>query len=238
MLEFVYTDNVGDIIQVHSEIFGSEFPMKSYEKKKKEHKIYIFTYVYEGKQVGYSIIVEQSDINNLYAWYGGVIPEFQGKGINDKFFDFFISFAREHLYNSVTFATTNMRPHMLILGIKKGFKIFDIKKRETGEGNKIYFKYQIHPLQSQDIDFKNVENLSYSQFEKMLVEINENKSMLVRVKNVYKDEHFKRLLYALRYFSSLGNLPNVEIYLSKQQDNDKLIEEVKKVYPNTSIKLV
>ena len=45
----------------------------------------------------------------------------------------------------MTVASSNIRPHMLILAIKMGFDIYELKKRESGEGNKIYFKYKLFP---------------------------------------------------------------------------------------------
>ena len=67
----------------------------------------------------YSIIVEQANLKNLYAWYGGVLPEAQGNGITDNFFDKLIDLAREKEYKSVTLASYNTRPHMLRFAIKK-----------------------------------------------------------------------------------------------------------------------
>ena len=71
----------------------------------KDNRIFIFVYYEYGEKVGYSIIVEQKEINNLYAWYGGVHPKYQNRGINRKFLEELIQFAKEGNYNSITLAS-------------------------------------------------------------------------------------------------------------------------------------
>lgn len=142
-MEFIKTDNIEDILDLHKQIFEFDFPIESYYKKRKAYELLIYLYIEEGECVGYSIIVDQSEIKNLYAWYGGVVPCRQGCGINSLFLDELIKEATNKKYDSVTLATTNSRPNMIILAVRKGFKIYDLKKRDYGEGNKIYFKYLI-----------------------------------------------------------------------------------------------
>lgn len=117
---------------LHKEIFGKEFPINSYWKKRKFYDIYIFIYEEDLEILGYSIIVDQANLKNLYAWYGGVLPKAQGKGITDTFFDKMIELAREKEYKSVTVASYNTRPHMLRFAIKRDL-IFMILKKEIME---------------------------------------------------------------------------------------------------------
>ena len=147
-MEIRKIEDVNSILILHNKIFRKDFPMQSYEKKRKQNELLIFIYKEAEQLIGYSIIVVQKEINNLYAWYGGVLPKYQGRGINKQFLEFLIEYARNKKFDSVTLASSNMRPHMLRLAIKLGFDIYDIKKRNFGDGNKIYFKFKILPEHS------------------------------------------------------------------------------------------
>ena len=87
--------DINIIIPLHVEIFGKAFPISSYYKKCKTNKLYIFVYEEDSDLIGYSIIVDQNQEKNMYAWYGGVLPKFQGKGITQIFFENLIELARE-----------------------------------------------------------------------------------------------------------------------------------------------
>ena len=137
--------DIEQIAPLHQVVFGRPFPYESYNKKLKEHKVYLYAYFEKESIIGYSIVIDQAEEKNLYAWYGGLLPEYQGNGITIRFFDIMVMRARELNYQSITLASTNCRPHMLRLAIKYGFDIYDLKKRDYGEGNKIYFRFPILP---------------------------------------------------------------------------------------------
>lgn len=143
-MNIIKTDSIEEVCRLHKKIFFCEFPVESYYNKEKEYPVLIFLYLENGKYIGYSIIINQKNKLNLYAWYGGLLPEYQNMGLNNKFIEFLKKLARDMNYTSVTLATTNKRPNMIIQAVKNGFEIYDIKKREISEhseGNKIYFKY-------------------------------------------------------------------------------------------------
>ena len=137
--------NINEIIPLHNIIFGKEFPMQSLNKKKREADILMYIYEEENVKIGYSIVIAQKREKNLYAWYGGLLPEYQGNGITKQFFEDLIKYAYKMGYSTITVATSNLRPHMIIFAVKMGFDIYDLKKRSTGEGNKIYFEYFVRP---------------------------------------------------------------------------------------------
>lgn len=219
-------DDVEIVIPLHEEIFGKEFPISSYYKKRKIYQLYIFVYEEEKRLLGYSIIVDQANIENLYAWYGGVLPEAQGNGITDAFFDTLINLATEKGYKSVTVATYNTRPHMLRFAIKKGFDIYDIKKREYGSGNKIYFRYLIHPPSILEIDL-----IEDGRFVKP-AEIEEK--LVIAYKSNCKKFYFKGLLnyktleYAIKYCNSFSSQPEIVLVSEELQKNK--ISYLEKVY--------
>ena len=199
--------DINVILPLHDEIFGKPFPISSYYKKCKSNSLYIFVYEENSELLGYSIIVDQKEEKNLYAWYGGVLPKFQGKGITQVFFDNLINFAREKNYISVTVASSNLRPHMLCLAIKIGFDIYDIKKRDYGEGNKIYFKYNIFNPSTMEIPL--IENgiaLKPVQIEEKLVRA--YKSNCVTLKFTHT-ENLEVLGYAIKYCNSFSNKPQI-----------------------------
>ena len=200
--------DINVILPIHYEIFGKEFPISSYYKKSKTNMLYIFVYEEDSKLIGYSIIVDQDEKKNLYAWYGGVLPKYQGRGITQIFFDKLINFAKEKEYDSVTLATSNIRPHMLSLAIKMGFDIVDLKKRETGEGNKIYFEYKILPETTEEISLKeNEKYISFVQIEEKLVSAYKNKKDTFSDVPVSKDprryvqdEHLSNTLQTIIFY--------------------------------------
>ena len=194
------------ILPLHDKIFGKPFPLSSYYKKCNTHKLYIFAYEESSVLFGYSIIVDESDTKNMYAWYGGVLPEFQGNGINEKFLEHLIEYARQKNYLSVTLASSNIRPHMLRLAIKLGFDIVDIKKRDYGEGNKIYFKYNILPPCNQEISLvENGKVLKLVKIEEKLVKAYKNNCILVKFTNVEN----AALIYAIKYCNSFSRKMNL-----------------------------
>ena len=217
--------DLNSILPLHSEIFGKDFPMKSYEKKRKQSELLIFVYE-EGQQlIGYSIIVVQKEINNLYAWYGGVLPKYQGKGLNKQFLEFLIEYARINSYDSVTLASSNMRPHMLRLAIKLGFDIYDIKKRDFGDGDKIYFKFKILPEHLQKLSFKTErEDATYfANLERIAVEMMKTNCSKI----VIEDINEMGLEYLLKYFNSFSKYPKVTVSINCTDD---FIKEINDIY--------
>lgn len=216
--------DINVILPIHYEIFGKEFPISSYYKKSKTNMLYIFVYEEDSKLIGYSIIVDQDEKKNLYAWYGGVLPKYQGRGITQIFFDKLINFAKEKEYDSVTLATSNIRPHMLSLAIKMGFDIVDLKKRETGEGNKIYFEYKILPETTEEISLKeNEKDISFVQIEEKLVSAYKNNCVLLKINC---NDNLEALIYAVKYCNSFIRKPKIQINLQDSPIVSSKINEI------------
>lgn len=216
--------DINIILPLHERIFGKEFPISSYYKKCKNNNLYIFVYEEETKLIGYSIIVAQADEKNLYAWYGGVLPEFQGRGITQTFFDRLINFAKEKEYITITLATSNIRPHMLALAIKMGFDIVDLKKREYGEGNKIYFKYRIMPPYIEEISFEeHGQMITLVQIEERIVRAYKNNCTLLKINC---NENIEALKYAVRYCNSFIRKPKILINLQNSSNIYPKLNEI------------
>ena len=202
--------DVNEIVAVHKAIFGKPFPYDSYLKKLENYKVYFYAYYENSKIVGYSSVIDEADKRNLYAWYGGLISEYQGNGVTVKFFDILVERAKCMDYKTVTLATTNCRPHMLRLAIKYGFDIYDIKKRDYGEGNKIYFKFYITNSESYNIDLRTY--ISFSELEKKLVlayKLNCNKIIFENFSGDSKEINL--ILYAIKYCKSFIRKPVIVV---------------------------
>lgn len=215
--------DLNSVLGLHREIFGKDFPIASYKKKSQQNKLLIFIYKQREQLIGYSIIVIQKEINNLYAWYGGVLPKYQGKGLNKQFLEYLIDYARNEKYESITLASSNMRPHMLRLAIKLGFDIDDIKKRNYGDGNKIYFKFKILTESSRKISLRaSEENATYfANLERTAVEVMKSNCTRVEIEDVNENG----LKYLLNYFNSFNKYPEITVFLNP--DGSSIISNYK-----------
>ena len=118
-----------------------------------------------------------------------------------------------------------MRPHMLRLAIKLGFDIDDIKKRTTGDGNKIYFKYRIFPDNIQRISLKNVEEnaIYFANLERKAVEIFKSNCTKLEIVDVNE----LGLKYFLRYLNSFTRQPEIVIKTALNRKIEEIIREYK-----------
>lgn len=200
--------DIEQIAPLHQLMFGKSFPYESYNKKVKEHHVYLYAYYEEESIIGYSIVIDQEDERNLYAWYGGLLPEYQGNGTTTKFFDIMVRRARDLNYGSITLASTNCRPHMLRLAIKYGFDIYDIKKRDYGEGNKIYFRFSVLPDTKLTIRLHDGENiLRQVDVERILVSAYKNNCREITFEAVQDKNDEDIIRYAIKYCNSFIHKP-------------------------------
>lgn len=201
MILIIEVDTIDTVVGIHEKIFGESFPYENYRRKKMTNKLYVYGYYRDGLLIGYSIVIDQKDEKNLYAWYGGVLPEFQGNGITVDFFNILVKKAESIGYSSISLATTNCRPNMLRLAIKYGFDIYDIKKREDGEGNKIYFKFCVFPQMTLEICLADVETpkVRVSDLEKQLVYAYKHNCKKIIFWGVHTLEQQEIVTYVKRY---------------------------------------
>lgn len=203
--------DIDEIIPLHQIIFGKYFPLQSFYKKKRCNDVLMFVYEEHNKNIGYSIAIVQAETKSIYAWYGGVIPKYQGVGITKKFFEMLIEYAKKISYQTITVATSNLRPHMITFAVKMGFDIYDIKKRETGEGNKIYFRYVVQPESTKIINLS--ENIRIVDIERTLVELYKNNTTTLILSNIHDIEV---LMYIVNYCNNFIRRP--KLILTKEED--------------------
>lgn len=214
--------NINEIIPLHQIIFGEEFPLQSFCKKKRNNDVLIFVYEENGSNIGYSIAILQTEERNIYAWYGGIIPKYQGMGITKRWFENLFEYAKNNNFQTITVATSNLRPHMITFAVKMGFDIYNLKKRETGEGNKIYFKYTIRPESSAVISLD--MNIRIVDLEKKLVELYKHNTTTLVIKDIYSIES---LMYVVKYCNSFIRKPKLIITKDKKIFDKLLLQFIR-----------
>lgn len=125
-----------------------------------------------------------------------------------KVLEIMVRRARDLNYGSITLASTNCRPHMLRLAIKYGFDIYDIKKRDYGEGNKIYFRFSVLPDTKLTIRLHDGENiLRQVDVERILVSAYKNNCREITFEAVQDKNDEDIIRYAIKYCNSFIHKP-------------------------------
>lgn len=215
MMKIKKTDNINTILPIHKKIFSEEFPLENYYNKIKKYDVDIYIYEENKKIIGYSLVVNEKDELNYYAWYGGVIPQMQGKNITSVFFQYLKDLAYKNNYKSISLATHNTKPYMIILAVKLGFDIYKVKQRNDDNGNKIYFKYFISEEKYKKIDINNMECFQIGTELVKLYKNNYTKIYLEYTENIQK------IKYLINYCAIFSVKP--KIYIKK---NDKILEDM------------
>lgn len=204
-MKMALENDLRDVTRLHQEIFGEDFPYESYREKLRLHNVYIYV-CYEGESaIGYSLLIDQHEEKDLYAWYSGLLPAYQGDGLNVQFFDVMVEKARELGYQSLSFATMNDCPNMLRFAIEYGFDIVDVKKCNAGEGNIIYLKFFIHePIEELEIVLNhNGRKTPLADIERMLVRAYKSNCKKIHLSNICDDEDITTIKYVIAYCKKL-----------------------------------
>ena len=104
-----------------------------------------------------------------------------------------------------------------------------LKKREHGEGNKIYFKYKILPPYTEEISFvEDGKTIKFVQIEEKLVRAYKNNCTLLKLNC---NNNTLALAYAIRYCNSFLKKPKILINLDEApeiySEVSKIIEKYK-----------
>jgi len=76
----------------------------------------------------------------FYSWLGAVHPQSRQNGIAKALADEQEKWARQQGYDRIWMKTRNRFPEMLIMAIRRGFKITGIETRDTLSENRIYLE--------------------------------------------------------------------------------------------------
>ncbi len=190
MIEFRKNTDLDEICRISSEMFLEPFPYDSIIRKQNEgYELWNVGFYSDNDLIGYCIVVVKEDIRTLHAWIGGTLPECRNNGFFSQFYSWLIHEAEKMDFRYVTANTDNYKPAMLIILIKKGFDIIDVKKTNYGDGRKIMLRYSVdHPIKvrlsitnqcncncffchHEGINIKNITALSVTQLENILIQL-------------------------------------------------------------------
>jgi predicted GNAT superfamily acetyltransferase len=88
----------------------------------------ILTAHVENQPVGFKIGYERD--GRFYSWLGGVIPSYRKYGVGGMLADRQEEWARQQGYASVWMKTRNRFPAMLLMAVRRGFRITAIEARD------------------------------------------------------------------------------------------------------------
>ena len=122
---------------------------------------------------------------------------------------------------------------MLILAIKMGFDIYELKKRQVGEGNKIYFKYKLFPQHTEIISLKeNGRWLKPVEIEGKLVRAYKSNSISIKFDYAGNSD---TLIYALKYCNSFSKKPKILIETDKDIQASELSKAIQQYQGDVKI---
>ena len=93
------------------------------------HKPHLVLTAYTQEQViGFKIGYERN--GDLYSWLGAIIPKYRRQGIAASLSAYQEDWARNNGYTRIWMKTRNEFPEMLILAIKRDFKVIGFESRQ------------------------------------------------------------------------------------------------------------
>lgn len=101
----------------------------------------ILTAYIDQQPCGFKIGYEREGV--FYSWLGGVLPSYRRFGIAGKLADYQESWAARHGYQKIWMKTRNRFPAMLIMAIRRGFRIKGIVPREDIREHRIVLEKSI-----------------------------------------------------------------------------------------------
>ena len=210
-MKILLQESLGNIPKIHEEIFGEAFPYEKYEKKRFRNDVYLYGY-YDDVLVGYTIVVDQKDKDDLYAWYGGTLPKYQGSKTTEQMFDTLVEKAKTLGRKSISVVITNEHPNMIRFAVKYGFEIVDLKKNFLESENKIYFKFTVHEPTEITISLNEIRGkIKMAELEKILVNAYRTNCTRVNLVNVRDAEDMQTVSFVISYCKGLLRKMDVKI---------------------------
>lgn len=98
--------------------------------------------VYGGKLVGFKVGYAW-DSKVFYSWMGGVLPAFRRNGVAGILADVQADWARKSGFTKLFFKTRNKHIKMINFGLKKGFLITEVIKKDSKEEYRIIMEKEL-----------------------------------------------------------------------------------------------
>jgi len=229
MITILKVDFSPEIKDLHEEIFGNEINGKRISEEQANGNIDVYILTHNNKHVGYGIVKKNKALLSYHIWLGGVLPDYQKKGIFGFFLNEIKKFAANYQYKFISASSYNHRPKMLTLFIKRGFKISGTSIGTYGDKIKINFRYDVPNKNDVRISLTNKcnfncffchkEGLDVNNFNELSI-INLEKILYQADLNNYRSITFTggeplitrpALKFAINFCNQLQNKPNLTI---------------------------
>lgn len=100
------------------------------------HVPHLVLTAYEGTiPVGFKIGYERE--GRFYSWLGAILPPYRQSGLASALADYQENWARQNGYKSIWMKTRNCFPEMLLMAVRRGFRITSMDPREDLRQNRI-----------------------------------------------------------------------------------------------------
>lgn len=117
---------------LHDSIFMGQASSTISTELNKKSRFFIILAVEKSEVVGYKIGYEDRT-ERFYSWFGGVNPEFRGRGIASELMRRQHVWCQEQGYTVIRTQTKNKWRYMLILNLRHGFDVIGTFTDEKGE---------------------------------------------------------------------------------------------------------
>ena len=134
--------SIEEAVEVDRKIpeFNKNYFLEKKFKKKLEGKDALILVAYsKNEPVGYIVLYDKGE-KNLYAWMGGVLPNYRKKGAWKGLMKEAEKIALEKGYKRISAKSKNKFKPMLIYLLKNGYSIVDFSKATKDKENEIFFE--------------------------------------------------------------------------------------------------
>ncbi|AGA78658.1 GNAT family N-acetyltransferase [Echinicola vietnamensis] len=122
--------------------FEQPYGDEAYAERLKSNPHLILVAEYGGKLVGFKVGYA-TDEKTFYSWMGGVLPAFRRNGIAGILAEVQTDWAKKSGYQKLVFKTRNIHSDMIRFGLKRGFMITELIKRDKPEDHRIIMEKKI-----------------------------------------------------------------------------------------------
>lgn len=128
------------IASVIPEFSSGAYPLKEYKQRILNRQHLILVAFENDMPVGFKMGYQKDGENTFYSWLGGVLPQFRKNGIASKLAKEQEKILKENGFQTLEFKTRNYLKPMLIFGLKNGFNIVEVIKKETESNHRIVLR--------------------------------------------------------------------------------------------------
>lgn len=137
-------NHLEDSVYISKQIaeFDLPFEIDEYQIRLKKNHL-ILTASLHNKTIGFKIGYDRFDDGSFYSWMGGVLLDYQKKGIAKMLADYQEKWAKENGYTSIRLKTRKKYKAMVAFSLKRGFVITNEVPKAPEEESRIWMEKQI-----------------------------------------------------------------------------------------------